>query len=634
MEPWDLALYSLASLLMLAAHTFRAARWALLFRAGEIDRRFDLLLGLALGYALNAVLPWRLGEIARTWFVSAQTGVRFSYVASTVVAERLCDLIVVSVIASAVLFNASHTAWPIPLVPIVLSMLLIGLSFQIQSSERTRRLIWTVASLFNNRLRFSIVDFFWSLGELVVGGALVKMRFVVATIGMWILYMLAYTSFATAAQQPLPDMLFAMLGSPLRPASEQLIFGDGAGALALLAFTGFPVLGILIYGAAKQLPPALKLLNARRRLGWHAGIGALRSTRKHFKAEGEYEYFLVSLFSGDNQAATSFGLNAIDDGTVHKLFAGGSDAITAMVEVDAHLLIRKFAMGASAAKLKGQHDWIKTYRCTTVPLVEVIGERQKSGSYHYDMPLVVPSNDFYDFIHTNPVAASKKIFGEVVGRISDFHRSHSGPTATPEMVHRYAAEKATANARKLLEFASTIFAGGSFTINGIRHDLERWKHLLDPEWLASQMRHRATTVVHGDLTIENIIVAPQQALGWYIIDPNPDNIFNSPLIDWAKLMQSVNLGYEGLNRNFSCTVGPDWVQLAFTKSMAYTDLHAQLEHLTRAHLGEDGLREVYFHELVHYLRLTPYKIRQDTRKAICFLACTCILLDRYMGQAL
>ena len=82
-------LYGLASLLLLLAHVFRAARWALLFPAQEINRRFDLLLGLAIGYAINAVVPWRLGELARIGFVADRASARIAYVAATVVAERL-----------------------------------------------------------------------------------------------------------------------------------------------------------------------------------------------------------------------------------------------------------------------------------------------------------------------------------------------------------------------------------------------------------------------------------------------------------------------------------------------------------------------------------------------------------------
>jgi len=99
-------------------------------------------------------------------------------------------------------------------------------------------------------------------------------------------------------------------------------------------------------------------------------------------------------------------------------------------------------------------------------------------------------------------------------------------------------------------------------------------------------------------------------------------------------MQSVHLGYEGLNRNFACLIKGEAVQLAFTKSQAYTELHAQIESLVVERFGVDGLREVYFHELINYLRLTPYKIRQDPRKGACFFACTSILLDRYLARAI
>lgn len=625
--------YLAASLLLLLAHVIRAVRWALLFHAHEIHRRFDLLLGLALGYAINAIIPWRLGELVRIWFVSGRASVRFSYVAATVVAERLTDLIVVSAIASFVIADIGNNAWPIPLIPMVLSLVLVLLSFLIQKSHQTRRLIWHVASVFNDRIRFGGVDFFWSLSEMVVGGALAKPRFLITTAAMWVVYVLSYAVFAYASGQGLPDMIFAMLGSPLRPATEQLMIGDGTAALMLLLFTGFPVLGVLVYGGMKQLPAILRLLDARRRYGWYAGRGAIRSARNHYKGEGEYEYFLVSLFSGDNKVATSFGLEAIDDGTVHKLFVGGSDAITAMVEVDERLVIRKFAVGPAGDKLKAQHDWLGNYRSDTFPLVKIIRERQKAGAYHYDMPLVVPSNDFYDFIHTNPIDGSKRILSEVIEGITRFHNRHAGVVADEALIRKYLMEKAVHNATSILNFAKTVFSG-HYSINGVRFDLDQWNYLLDQDWLYRQIASKSTTVVHGDLTIENIIVAPQNSPDWYIIDPNPDNIFNSRLIDWAKLMQSVHLGYEGLNRNFSCVVENDAIRLAFTKSQAYTELHSQLEALTREQHHEDGLREVYFHELINYLRLTPYKIRHDPEKGMCFFGCTSILLNRYLERAL
>ena len=129
-----------------------------------------------------------------------------------------------------------------------------------------------------------------------------------------------------------------------------------------------------------------------------------------------------------------------------------------------------------------------------------------------------------------------------------------------------------------------------------------------------------------------MIVAPQLPRGWYIIDPNPENVFDTPLIDWAKQMQSVHLGYEGLNRGVPCTLTDSAIRLSFTKSHAYTTLHGDLEHFLMERYGPDVVREVYFHELVNYLRLTPYKIRQDPVKGLTFFACTSVLLQRYLDR--
>lgn len=625
-------IYAAASLLLLAAHVVRTARWALLFPVNDISRRFDLLLGLSLGYAINAIVPWRLGELFRIWFVASKASLRISHVASTVVAERLADLIAVSLIALYILLTVDGVGWPFLLISLISSAFVILVSIAIRKSEKSRLLIWRLTSIFNDRIRNSCIDLAWSISEMVLGGALLKPRFLVTTVAMWALYISSYATFAYASAQSLPDMIFTILGSPLKPAIVPIVVGENSSALALLLFTAFPVLGVVVYGGMKQLPAILRFISARSRYGWHAGQGLLNRARHRFKGQVEYEYFLSSLFSGNNNVAISFGLDAIDDGKVHKLFPGGSDAITAMVEVNERLLIRKFAVGAAGVKLKAQREWLANCMSENFPLVEIIGERNKRESYYYDMPLVVASNDFYDFIHTNPVEESKRVLSEVIEGINLFHNQHAGLNADEGIVKKYLAEKAVSNAVLILDFART-YIGDNYAINGSRFCLDQWKFLLDPDWLLSQISSRSTSVVHGDLTIENIIIAPQKNPKWYIIDPNPDNIFNSQLIDWAKLMQSVHLGYEGLNRNFSCVIENNSIQLLFTKSQAYTELHNQLVSIIRNQQGEDKLREIYFHELINYLRLTPYKIRQDTKKGLCFFACASILLKRYLEPA-
>ena len=633
MEHASFLLYLLAAAgVLFLAHVVRAARWAVLFSPDDLPRRFHLLLGLALGYAANAVVPFRLGEVLRAWYASRRVSVRFSYVAATVVAERLSDLVVVAVLAAALSLGGAAVGWSIGGLGLLTGVALVAFSFGVQRSQRVRRWVWRLASVFNDRLRFGVIDFAWSLGEMVAGGALLRMRYLVATVLMWALYLVSYALFAMAVDARFDQTFTEMMGAPLRPRIEQLGDGQIRHATALAVFAGLPIVGVLLYGLLKQWPRLFRLMQARRRYGWYAGRAVSGGARNRFKAEAEYDYFLVSLFSGNNKATSHFGMEALENGTVHKLYGGGSDAITALVEVKDTLVIRKFASGDAGQKLKLQRDWLIEHRVDDFPLVQVLEGHAKPTAYYYDMPLVVPANDFFDYIHSNPYEGSRKILGEVLENMSSLHERHRVARAPRATIEKYLADKAIGNAAKVLQFAREVLPGDAYEVNGRPCHLDDWKRLLDAEWLSRQITLEAATVVHGDLTIENIIVAPSVGPGWYIIDPNPDNVFNSPLIDWAKMLQSLHLGYEGLNRNYSCSVDGAAIRMSFTRSLAYTQLHQFVDELLLKRFGPRGVREAYFHELVHYLRLVPYKIRQNPQKGLAFFACTSVLLNEYLER--
>jgi hypothetical protein len=632
---FNIGLLLLASVFLLAAHLARATRVALLFPRTYRRSRFNMLLALSIGYAVDAVVPWRLGEIVRTWFVSERESIRFAYSAAAVAGERLSDLLFVSVVTIAVI-AISVTPAPWALLDMAVGALAIGLvlaalAVAIHWSAKVRRAIWWAASLFNDRLRLGIADFSWSLGELVTGGSLVSRRYLFATLGMWLLYAIAYGVFTVAVDWSPFETAAMLLGAPFRPAAVTAYHAGRWAGLPILIFLGLPVLAVLVWGVVRQGSLIVRLLNTRRRFGFFA-MSLEGGAYDRFRAATEYEYFLGSLFAGSDHALTGFGLKALDDGIVHKLFAGGSDAITALVEVDGDLVIRKFAAGAPGDKLEVQSRWLAEHGGSGMPLVDIVHQRRGQDFFLYDMPLVVPANDFYDVIHTSPSERSITLLREVCGHIARFHIETAAPPATDAIVTAYLEGKIRKNARAVLDFARTVLPSSSYSINGELYDLDEWDSLLDLDWLNAQVTDRSVATVHGDLTVENIIVAPQTGPGWYIIDPNPENVFNTPLVDWAKLMQSLHLGYEGINRVYSCTLNDDAILINLTKSQVYSDLHVELEALIGRYRGAGQLNEVYFHELVNYLRLTPYKIRQNAQKGLFFFACTSLLLRRYRSR--
>lgn len=89
----------------------RAARWRLLlapFAAVRTRRLFAIIL---IGFAVNNVLPLRLGELVRTFLLRQSNGVPIASSLATVLIERLLDIFALCGILTAVLVMAQPRGW-------------------------------------------------------------------------------------------------------------------------------------------------------------------------------------------------------------------------------------------------------------------------------------------------------------------------------------------------------------------------------------------------------------------------------------------------------------------------------------------------------------------------------------------
>ena len=615
-----------AMVVLLLAHVLRAARHALLFPRKDVRRRLDLLVGLSLTYVLNVLLPFRIGEVARVLYVAARMRVRVSYVAATVLVERITDLAAVALIVLVLPFaSGERRLFAIEQAAMLAgaALILVGIAVAVSTSAMVRHAVWKASSIFNNRIALALVDFAWSASRLVVDGALLRSRYLAYTAAMWGVYLLAYGLFGAAFGRTLGEVSLSLLGAPLR----SLIHDRSDINTALLVFTAVPVLGIVAYGWASDRRGILASVTFAKRFGFTPVGLATAPQAKAFRSEGDYRTFLEAQFSATRNTVALFGNHGIDGAVIHRLLPGGSEAITAVVEIDEQFHIRKFATDGAADKLEVQAEWLRRHQAD-LPLTPLLGEHRGAGRFRYDMPYLPSARDFYEYVHTAPLSSSKAFLGQVVDAVDAFHRRHHAGPVPREALDGYLTGKVVKNASDILDFAR-LQVGPEYRINGEEHRLADWDRLLDLDWLRAQVRTLDTTIVHGDLTIENIIVCPDVAAGWYIIDPNPDNVFNTPLIDWAKLMQSLNLSYESLNKSGAARLRDNAIDLIFNRSRIYAELHGHFEEALATRLDAGQRREVAFHELVNYLRLTPYKIRHAPEKALTFFASTAVLLRDY-----
>ncbi len=76
-------------------HSLRAQRWRLLLRPVGAVAFWPALAATFLGFGANAVLPLRLGEIVRPAFLSRRVGIPLSPTISSIVLERIFDMLLV-----------------------------------------------------------------------------------------------------------------------------------------------------------------------------------------------------------------------------------------------------------------------------------------------------------------------------------------------------------------------------------------------------------------------------------------------------------------------------------------------------------------------------------------------------------
>ena len=96
---WDLLLAGAA--FSVAAYLLRVVRWQVLLRPVRRVSFPSALRATAVGFAANALLPGRVGELVRPWLLARRERMSAAAVFSTIVIERLLDLFVICMGAAA-----------------------------------------------------------------------------------------------------------------------------------------------------------------------------------------------------------------------------------------------------------------------------------------------------------------------------------------------------------------------------------------------------------------------------------------------------------------------------------------------------------------------------------------------------
>lgn len=632
-SPAPVALFVVASLLLLAAHVIRSIRWRFVLKhAGLPMSNLRPLVALSMGYLVNTLLPFRLGEFVRAGLLSYTTRSSFAAVLATVIFERTVDLVAVAIMAL-VLFRL-HGNIGLVASPAILAAGVVFYCLVIDKSRVGKRMAWMLASIFNVRLRTGILHLVQVLTELLgKRSVLANGRFWVLSIVMWTIYLASLLLFALSIQSSFVDELMQVYFLPIQTSAVTRL---GANELWLLLYLSLPIPVIIAYSYLSGLDVFLRLRDLVRDVTRPENFipTAPRSAAEAFGSLDQYAGFLDRRFEARGGLLAEFENRGLGTGLLHRVFHGGSGAITALIEIDGQFRVRKFATGTTGEKLETQRRWLERHGAA-LPVVQILSRSENGPDHSYDMAYIGGTRDLYEGIHTEPLARSEATLSDLLKSFSRFHAQTAQAAASDAVVRDYVTNKAVRNFGIIQDEFADIFEHGRITLNGSSFDTGKLAVFADEGWLLTRLTDRRQASIHGDLTIENVMLDPS-GQGWFLIDPNPGNGFESPLIDLAKLMQSLHLGYETVHRDPRSNWSDGVLSVSIHRSAQYEHLLAHLTNSILSAHGEDVLRQVYLHEMINYLRLIPYQIRASRAAGLTFLGCLCILVrdydSRYPGE--
>lgn len=131
--------------------------------------------------------------------------------------------------------------------------------------------------------------------------------------------------------------------------------------------------------------------------------------------------------------------------------------------------------------------------------------------------------------------------------------------------------------------------------------------------------------IHGDLTIENILVDTNG--NYIIIDPSP--MYNNIFAEYSKLFQSLHGKYEYLKNSNSWSIKKNSIKYADYSSQKYSDIFNYIKQFIIDNYGNEGLKATYFYEAICHLRTLSYMVRLNKNNSVLMLALSGLALNEW-----
>lgn len=615
----------LAISLICIAHIVRTLRWELFVKTYEKPNTKNLLQSLSIGYFINSFIPFKAGDLVRAWISGRKMKNGRGFALATVIVDRYLDILVVGIlfaIFSAFNLDSADSVWFYMFLAV--GVLAVTLLVYILRGY-VKKILKNIAGIFNARIEIRLLRFFWSLiwSFKDIFKKISKTKLLLETLGMWILYLTSYYCFAAFLSHQGSNMnwldVFYMLFT------KNSIHVGSLGAITVtqgMLNTQMIWTGIYLFAPIVILFVISLCLKSKN-------DGSVDSEESYLNLipqldEDERRNFLETYFSNERREYIESYLKINQNILIIRDYSAGSNATTMLCMNNGKNFFRKYAFGADGDKLYQQIEWLQRFK-DIIPLPDIMQYQKQDNFCYYDMPYDSQAVGLFDYAHSMPKENAWKFIKKATECLENSLYKVNQRPADKATIDEYIKSKVNKNLdkimnakylKRLMEYDKIIINGRSF------HNLPYYLPYLSEEHLYDIFKNDTYSEIHGDLTIENIICT-RNADGeddFYIIDPNTGNIHDSSNLDYGKLLQSIHGGYEFLMATKNVSIERNRINFVFTKSEAYTYLYDMLDKYMREHFEEERVKSIYYHEIIHWLRLMPYKIEKNGKRVLLFYA--------------
>lgn len=650
---------SAAIILQFIGHWLRASKHKILLEQIRPVRTGTIFHGQIIGSLFNFILPFRLGELVRAHYVARGVSISRSAVFATILFERLLDGILLIVIGVVILLTVSPDNEVLWYAVFTLSSICLLLGIFLYSARSQKywvlRSVYLFSNLFNTAIRDKIRMVAWSAIYALKNtiSRRILLRYASWTGIMWIFYLSSTFVFALLLLNsfPISTQILASIAAyfgvsiPSGPAylgTFQSFFTSISGVPAdylhdhgitlilwLLLVVPVGILGLILLSRPHKVPAESETNDI---------VNALKNKLyRDVDITKEFSLFLDAYFQGDkiNKILTTEEVS--NNFQVIKTFKGGSNALTLLAWHNERMVVKKITLKQYEEKLSAQYDWLKERE--KFPQITKVLQQYKNHPDYYALDIEFRDEyiPFFDFIHSSSAKANAQILREVCEFVNaKVYKPVRSIKNGRKHLDKYIETKvigkvADASSKNLA--TSNLLAYESLVINGQTYDNFDVviKKIVTNKEAMKDLSTIYESPIHGDLTVDNLIVNPKDK-SFIILDPNNENAISDPVVDYGKLMQSVHSGYEFLCSLASCKTEENSISFEEIRSVQYDKLHLELTNLLQEMLPLERYRTILFHEAVHYCRMLTYRadINPDTTAA--FYSIAVRLFNEFIGQ--